>query len=393
MTDVRRARVAVAVVFAVHGAVVGTFATRIPWIAERLQIDAGWLGIALLFAAIGATGVMPFAGRITHRYRSRPLAGWLMVAWCLSLVPTAFAPSFPMLCAAMLIQGAAAGIADVAMNAQGVVVEQRAGRSIMSGLHGMWSVGGLIGSGVGVLAAHASLDARVHFTVVAAALSVIAVAACRFLLDIPPAQESAPLFALPPKRVLLIALVGFAAVFGEGASADWAAVYLTDVAHAAPALAAGAFSGFAATMAIARLTGDRIVDRFGPVWTVRVGGLLATVGALTVAVSRLPWLAISGFALIGLGVAVVVPLAFTAAGNAGPHPGQQIAGVATIAYGAGLVAPATVGGIAQVSSLSVSFIVVAVLSALVIVGAPTLGRRSQPAVPPTAESADEVAAV
>jgi hypothetical protein len=106
-----------------------------------------------------------------------------------------------------------------------------------------------------------------------------------------------------------------------------------------------------------------------------------------------PWLAIAGFALIGLGVAVVVPLAFTAAGNAGPHPGQQIAGVATIAYGAGLVAPASVGGIAEVSSLSISFVGVAVLSALVIVGAPMLGRRSQLVLAPAADPVDEVAAV
>src|SRR5262245_44592834 len=118
MTDVRRARFAVAVIFAVHGAVVGSFATRIPWIAGRLHIDAGWLGIALLFGAIGATGAMPFAGRITHRFRSRPLARWLMVAWCLALVPTAFAPSVWVLCATMLVYGAAAGLADVAMNAQ-----------------------------------------------------------------------------------------------------------------------------------------------------------------------------------------------------------------------------------------------------------------------------------
>ena len=216
MTDVRRARIAVAVVFAVHGAVVGTFATRIPWIAERLQIDAGWLGFALLFGAVGATGAMPFAGRITHRYRSRPLAAGSWSPGASRIIPTAFAPSVPLLCAAMLVHGATAGLADVAMNAQGVVVEQRAGRSIMSGLHGMWSVGGLIGSGFGVLAAHASLDARVHFALVAAALSLIAVAASRFLLDIAPPEEGAPLFALPPKRVVLIALVAFAAVFAEG---------------------------------------------------------------------------------------------------------------------------------------------------------------------------------
>jgi MFS family permease len=122
------------------------------------------------------------------------------------------------------------------------------------------------------------------------------------------------------------------------------------------------------------------------VLSVRCGGFTATFGALTVALARNPVLAIAGFALIGLGVAVVVPLAFTAAGNAGPRPGQQIAGVATIAYGAGLVAPASIGGIAHVSSLSVSFVVVALLAALVALGAGAL-RRHAPADQPSTRAA------
>jgi predicted MFS family arabinose efflux permease len=193
------------------------------------------------------------------------------------------------------------------------------------------------------------------------------------MLESEPSQEEvAPAFALPPRPVLLIALVGFAAVFGEAASADWAAVYLTGVAHAAPAIGAAAFAGFAATMAVTRIAGDAVVNRFGPVATVRVGGATAMVGALVVASARDQVPAIVGFALIGLGVAVVVPLAFAAAGKAGPRPAQQIAGVATIAYGAGMAAPATIGGIAQATSLPVSFLVVAVLAGLITVGAGTL---------------------
>ncbi len=369
-------RLAVALVFAVHGAVTGTFATRIPWIAEHLHTNPGGLGLALLFVSVGAITAMPFAGRLAHRFRARPLVAVLMVLWCFAVVPPALAPTVPVLCVALLVFGAAAGLADVAMNAQGVAVEQAAGRSIMSGLHGMWSLGGLIGSGIGVLAAHFDVPAPVHFLAVAIGLSVIAVAVSGRLLDTPGAAEEGPAFALPPKSVVLIALVGFAAVFGEVASADWAAVYLTEVTGAAPAVAAAAFSGFAATMAAVRLAGDRVVDRFGPVWTVRVGGFAATIGALTVALSRSAGLAIAGFALIGIGVAVVVPLAFAAAGNAGPRPGQQIAGVATIAYGAGMAAPASIGGIAQATSLSASFFVVATLAALLIVGAGTLRRPS-----------------
>jgi MFS family permease len=256
----------------------------------------------------------------------------------------------------------------------------------MSGLHGMWSLGGLIGSGVGVLAAHANLAAPLHFVLVGTALAILAIAVSPGLLDAPPSAEAddAPAFALPPRSVILIALVGFAAVFAEVASSDWAAVYLTDVTQAGPAVAAAAFSGFAATMAAVRLIGDKVVDRFGPVRTVQAGGVAATVGALVVALSHTPPLAIGGFALIGVGVAVVVPLAFTAAGNAGPRPGQQIAGVATIAYGAGMAAPASIGGIAQVTSLSTAFYVVAALASLLIVGAPTLRRGSgTPTTSPT----------
>lgn len=389
MSPVRRARIAVALTFAVHGAVTGTFATRIPWIADHLRTDAGGLGVALLFGSVGAITVMPFTGRFIHRIRARRLVPALMVMWCLAVIVPALAHNVPALCAAMFLYGATAGAADVAMNAQGVAVEQAAGRSIMSGLHGMWSLGGLIGSGVGVLAAHADLAAPMHFVLVGSALAILAIAVSPWLLDGAPetattGSDDSPAFALPPRPVILIALVGFAAVFAEVASSDWAAVYLTDVTQAAPAVAAVAFSGFAATMAVVRLIGDKVVDRFGPVRTVQAGGVAATAGALVVALSRTPPVAIAGFALIGVGVAVVVPLAFTAAGNAGPRPGQQIAGVATIAYGAGMAAPASIGGIAQVTSLSTAFYVVAALSALLILGAPTLRRASgTPTTSPT----------
>jgi MFS family permease len=374
----RRARIAVSAVFAMHGAVAGTFATRIPWIAEHVQTDPGGLGLALLFASVGAVATMPFTGRLVHRLPARVAVPALMVPWSLAVIPTALAPNVPLLCVALLVFGMTAGTADVAMNAQGVVVEQAYGRSIMSGLHGMWSLGGLAGSGVGVLAAHVELSAPAHFLLVGPVLAIGSIVASRWLIDAEPAaDEEVPAFALPPRPVLLIALVGFVAVFGEGASADWAAVYLTDVAHAAPAVAAAAYSGFAATMAAARLAGDRVVNRFGAVRTVRLGGAAATAGALLVVVSRSPVPAIVGFALIGVGVAVVVPLVFAAAGNAGPRPAQQIAGVATIAYGAGMVAPASIGGIAHVTSLSASFVVVAALAALIVAGAGTLRRRAE----------------
>jgi MFS family permease len=376
-TDVRRAvraRLAVSAIFAIHGVVQGTFATRIPWLADHVGAEPGSLGLALLFSSFGAIGTMPFTARFVHRRPPRLVVPAFMVPWCLVTVLAAQAPSVPLLCAALFVLGAAAGSADVAMNAQGVVVERAYGRSIMSGLHGMWSVGGLAGAGVGVLAAHADVPAPLHFLAVGLVLTVVTLVASPWLMDAEPAPdtEDVPVFALPPRPVLLIALVGFAAIFGEAASTDWAALYLTDIAHSSAAVGAAAYGGFAATMALARLAGDRLVNRFGAVRTVRLSGAAATAGAVLVAVARSPRPAIAGFVLIGIGVAVAVPLAFAAAGKAGPRPAQQIAGVATIVYGAGLAAPAAVGGVAHATSLSVSFLVVAALAAFIIIGAGAL---------------------
>src|SRR5512147_2675210 len=147
--EVRHARYAVAAVFAVHGAVTGSFATRVPWIQDHASLSTGQLGLALAFTAFGASCAMPLAGRVSHRFGSRTALRGLLAMWTLSLVLPSVAPNLPTLCLAMFAYGASAGMADVAMNALGVEIERRLGRSIMSGLHGMWSVGTLTGSAAG----------------------------------------------------------------------------------------------------------------------------------------------------------------------------------------------------------------------------------------------------
>jgi MFS family permease len=371
----RRGRVATATVFAVHGAVAGSFATRIPWIRDRLDLGPGALGLALLVPALGALLAMPATGALVHRVSGPRITRVLIGAFCVALVLPALAPSFGWLCLALLVFGALSGMADIAMNTQGVALEQRAGRSIMSGLHGMWSVGGIAGGAVGAVAAHAGLDARIHLGAMAVLLLAVAFVACRGLLEAPPAAagaDHAPALAWPSRPVLLIGAVGFGAVFAEGASADWCAVYLRDVTGSSAGTAAIAYTAFAAAMAAGRLRGDALVHRIGPVRAVRIGGLVAALGALLVVLARTPALGIVGFALIGLGIATTVPLAFAAGGRAVPHAGQGIAAVATVAYGAGLAAPGLIGAIADVASLPAAFVVVTALAALVSLGAGAL---------------------
>ncbi|WP_431775250.1 MFS transporter [Streptomyces cucumeris] len=382
---VRRARMAVAAVFAVHGAVTGNFATRIPWIQERLDLSAGQLGLALAFPAVGASFAMPLAGRISHRFGARTALRGLLALWCLWLAVPPLVPGPVWLCGALFVFGATAGMSDVAMNALGVEIETRLGRPIMSGLHGMWSAGALIGSAAGTVAAHAEADARLHLALAAAALTVLGAIACHWVLDPDSAAEEhpPPRFALPPRSALIIGAVGFCAVFAEGASLDWSAVYLRDVMDSSPGVAAACTTAFSCTMAAARLAGDAVVGRFGAVRTVRVGGVLATLGGLGVVTAPNAGLAIAGFGLIGLGIAVVVPLAFAAAARSGPAPSQAIAGVATITYTSGLIAPAAMGSIADLTSLTVSFCLVTVGALGLVAGAGVLrGASGEPGAAP-----------
>lgn len=372
----RRARLATGVIFAVHGAVVGSLAARIPWLAGHVGTGVGGLGVALLMPGAGAMLAMPLAGRLVHRHDLRSLVRVLILGFCVMLPLTALPGSLAALCPVLAGYGAAAGLADVAMNAHAVVVEQRYGRSVMSGMHGCWSVGALAGSAGGAAAIRVTPDARVQFLVTAAVLAVVSVGASGWLLPHRPEPGVAapPAFALPSRAVLLIGLVGLCAVFAEGAGMDWSAVYVRSVLGHPASTAALTVAAFSVAMAAARFAGDRIVRRAGPVATVRLAGLCATAGALAVVLAREVVVVVGGFALIGAGIAVVVPLVFAAAGRIGPHPGRSIAGVAGIAYGSGLIAPGVIGGIARLSSLTVSYLVVVVLMAAMAAGAGALRR-------------------
>jgi predicted MFS family arabinose efflux permease len=352
--------------FAVHGAVTGTFAARVPWVADHVGVGAGGLGIALLMPGIGALLAMPLSGRLVHRYDLRTLVRVLMLLWCAALLLPALPTTLAVLCLVLIVYGAAAGVADVAMNAHAVLVEERYGRSVMSSFHGFWSVGGLAGSAIAAIAARAGVDARIHFAATAVALAVIALVAATGLLHHRPEPEldAPPAFALPSRAVLPIGLIGLCAVFAEGAALDWSAVYVRDLLNHPASTAALTVSVFSISMAAARFGGDRVVHRLGPVAAVRVGAACATVGALMVVFLHQVVGVILGFALLGIGIAVVVPLVFAAAGRIGDHPGRSLAGVAGIAYGSGLIAPGVIGGIAHVSSLTVSFGVIVVLVAL-----------------------------
>jgi MFS family permease len=382
-------RWAAAVVFAMHGIVSGTLAARMPWIAEHVGVGAGVgkLGYALVMPAVGGLLTMPFAGRVVHRVGTRRTTQILMSGWGFSLILISWAPNLPLLAAAMFVAGAFAGTADMAMNSEAIAVERELGRSIMSSLHGMWSIGGFLAGGIGWLMAHNNVDGRPHFAGIAVLVAVVTIATYSGLAQPLRSSEAAsdaeeeggPRFVFPRGAILIIGLVGFASIFAEASGADWSAVYLVNQLGGAQATGAVAYACFAGAMTVGRLTGDSVVRRFGPVATVRTAGSLGVLGGILIvaagAIGQQRVMAVAGFTLVGIGIAVVVPLAFSAAGHAAKTPAARahaIAGVATVAYGAGLAAPGIIGGVASLTSLTVSFVVVTALIVVMTAAAPVL---------------------
>ncbi|WP_067468797.1 MFS transporter [Actinomadura macra] len=375
-------RSAISIAFAVHGAVAGTLATRVPWIQDHLGLGPTILGMALLCPSVGAFIGMPMAGRLAHRLGGRTATRILLAAWCAVLALPALAPAPAWLFAAMLFYGVTSGMCDVVMNAHALTLERRLRRPIISGLHGLWCVGSLAAGGVGILAAHAGIDARLHLGTLAVVLLATGIVAGRGLLPdrTAPGAPAPRRFALPGRPILAIGAVGFCATFAEGASADWAAVYLTQVAGAGPGLAAATFTIFMSCMAATRLAGDRLIRRFGPVVIVRAGGVLAVAGGVLVVAARTPAPGIAGFALIGVGTATIVPLVFAAASNAGPSAGEGVAGVATITYLSGLTAPAITGWAAGAVSYPAAFAMITGVVSLMALAAGALRPRAGSAV-------------
>jgi MFS family permease len=372
LPGLRRARVAVIGVFLVHSSVFGSWAPRVPAIKDRLGLGTGHLGLALLAFAAAAFAGTRLAGPLIARFGSAWSIRGSLPVLSLSLIGPSLAGGLPTLVVALSAMGVAGGFLDVAMNAQAVAVERSYGRPIMSGLHASWSIG-MLGAGViGTGAAALAVGPRVHFGAVSAVLILAGPVLQRGLLagGEPRLAMRSPgrLGALGSPAVLLLGAIAFSSFCGEGAASDWSAVYLHERLHSGPGLAGAAFVAFALGIAGARLVADRFVLLLGPVRVVQLGAALAAVAlALGLAVP-VRAVALVGFALFGIGLAPVVPAAFSAAGGLGA---AGIAGalgwVVTFGYVGGIAGPAAIGFLAQHAGLRIGLLIPAGLAALVAV--------------------------
>jgi MFS family permease len=359
----RRARIATVAIFFVNGAVFAAWATRIPAVQERLGLSAGELGVAVLGLEGGAVVGLPLGGLLVARLGSRRSLAAGFTFFPAGLAGVGAAPGLGTLMLALAAMAAANSVVDVAMNAQGVELERRYDRPLLSGLHAGHPVGLVAGGLTGVLAAGAGVPVGTHLAATAIFGLVAGVAATRWLVREEPAEAPAGP-GRPGRRLALLGLVAFCAFLLDGGASNWSAVHLTSERGAAQATAAAGFTAFALAIAAGRLGGDALVARLGRVRVVQAGGLVAGAGAVVAILAPGTALAIAGWTLLGLGVATLAPTVLgAAAGTPGVAAPVAIAAVSTIGYLGSFTGPPLVGALAQLTSLS------AALSLFVVVGA------------------------
>jgi predicted MFS family arabinose efflux permease len=356
MAPARSARIADAAIFFANGLGLGLWAGHIPVLQAAHGLDKAALGLALLGMALGAVIAMPLTGPATARYGSRRCTVVAGVVYATGLCLPFVAPGHMALAAAMLLLGGANGAMDVAMNTQASAIERAYGRAIMSSFHAFFSLGGVAGALLAGGAMAAGVPPAVAMGLSGVAITVAVLAAGRSLLH--GGDGGGHAFGLPGRAALGIGLLTLLALLAEGAVLDWSAVYLASDTGASTAAAAVGYAAFSATMTLGRLTGDRVVRRFGAGRTLGLSALLAG-AALLLALSGGTVMGVVGFGLAGLGLANAVPILFSAGSRLpGMAPGVGVAMVATLGYAGFLAGPPLIGVAAEAVGLRWALLVI-----------------------------------
>lgn len=365
MSNFRTPWRAVSAVFILAGAYFGVLASRIPALVDKHDLSHGALGLMLMLPVAGAILAFPTSGKLADKLGAFRVTRVLALGGSLSVVLLALAPNLASLGVALFLFGGFQGGTDVTMNVWAGEVEKKIGRPVMSSFHAMFSVGTGLGAASGFLAASVDMGVVAHFILSAAIIVAIVMPMGQigWVSNRTANTARPPIIAFPKGALIMVGFMTFCAAIGEGAMADWSAIFLIELADASEAQAALGFVVFSAAMVIARLLGDRVIGILGPVVTARFAGATATLG-LFLAVAMPGFVtALIGFALMGVGYSVVFPLAFSrAASDPIMPPGAAIASVATLGYGGILLGPPVIGFIAQASSLRIGFIVVGCLA-------------------------------
>jgi MFS family permease len=347
--------------FLIAGFAAAAWASLVPFAKARTGLNEAALGLALLCLGAGSILAMPIAGALSTRYGCRIVLAVSSALLCATLPLLAITSSVPLLATTLFVFGVALGSTDCVMNVQAVIVERASGKPMMSGFHGFYSLGGIVGAAGTSALLTLNMSALGSTLVVVVTIVIALLIAYPALLSYGNPAEGPP-FAIPHGIVLFLGVLCFIVFLVEGSMLDWSAVFLAEQRGVPVAQAGFGFASFSLAMTLGRLTGDSIVATIGRRAVLAAGGLLSA-GGIALAVTA-PWwqVALVGYALVGLGCSNIVPVLYTAVGRQTTMPqAVAIPAITTLGYAGILAGPAGIGFIAHQSSLSAAFFLVAAL--------------------------------
>lgn len=347
--------------FFASGFIFATWGVHIPTVKAHYGVSEAELGLAMLAAGAGALLGLTQASRWIGRYGARATAGLCGAVYALLLAGLLVMPGYAALLGLLAAFGIVTSVFDVAINTEAAELELRNGHPLMSGMHGMFSLGGMAGAVTGSAALAAGMAPLSHLTLVAVAMALAIVLSTPWML---PREATAFAvgnegFRLPRGALVILGVLAALGLIAEGAIYDWSVLYLKQELGSPQQQAALAYASFSAAMAATRFGGDAMRARFAPAVLLRGSALLAAASMTLVLLTDAPWLALAGFAGVGAGFANVVPILFAASARVpGVEPARGIAAVSAAAYLGFMAGPPVIGFLAEVSSLTAALYVV-----------------------------------
>ena len=307
---------------------------------------------------------MPFTGWLIVQNGSRRVGIVAIFAYCLILPVIPFMPGFSGLAFIFFMMGITAGMLDVSMNAQAIMIEQQLQKPIMTSFHALFSIGMGMGALTGALFITLKSSLFIHFTMIAVLCVCAAAWACSYFVIDKPKEKSKEeqIFRLPHGAMIGIGVIAFCSMLGEGAMVDWSTNYMEHIAGAGAVLAPMALASFSLAMTIGRLFGDSARTKFGDRMLMIFCGLAASLGMSLAIIFTQPYAVIAEFFVVGLGLSVIVPIAYSIAGNTQGLPSSVgLAMVTTIGYTGFLFGPPIIGFLADWQTLRLALMLVVVL--------------------------------
>ncbi len=364
------------------GVVVGTWGTHIPSVKARYALSEATLSMVLLAVGVGTVLALFIAGRIVGRLGGRRTTALAALSMSLLLGVVLEYPSVMALLPAMLIFGASMSLFDVAINTEGSELESVSGRTIMSNLHGMFSVGGMTGAALASYLFDIGVAPQWQLFGVCGGVAIVSLIASRGMLETHAGsgeEGERAHFAWPRGLLLIIGILILAGMTAEGVMYDWSVLYLKQDVGMPQAQAALGYAAFSAAMALSRFGGDLLRSRYSEQALLRFGATVAAAAMAIVLISANPLVAFVGFALVGAGLAPVAPILFNAATRVpGVSRAAAIASVTSIGYSGFMIGPPLIGSIATATSLTIALVVVVLASGLLAYGARFVPQRHEP---------------